>query len=272
MADVLLEIARYLLFGFIITILYLYRDTLLKVIRYALRFYLSRLKLILVFSIPVLLALLIPLLVVAPTYLALGGVFVRTGSIPELSLFDIIFTAIAYIASLFLISDTIVNVNLIILSKRTLTNIKKTILGAMGTYAMRIFYVCTLMLLVIFVFQLITYENSLQSWLYPLFVIILSFLLLFVPPAVVIDNLDTPSAIKRSVLMALEKPVLVLAWGVVGFVLVVLTEILSFAILPHPISEYAVLLINSFIILPFLVVLQTQMYMEKYPLASERSG
>lgn len=247
-------------------------NDLIRAISYAKKFYFSRLKLILVFSIPFLLALLIPILVAAPTYLAVGGVFLRTGSIPELSWLDILLTAIAYIVTVFLISDTIVNVNLIIQSKRTLNQIRKNILSAMGTYAMRIFYVYTIMLLLLFAFQLITYENSLQSLLYPLFVFILSFLLFFVPPAVVIDHSDTPTAIKRSVEMALRKPLFVLSWGIIGLVLISVTELLAFAILPSPFSQYAVLVVNSFFILPFLVVLQTQMYMEKYPLAREQSG
>jgi uncharacterized membrane protein YqaE (UPF0057 family) len=203
----------------------------------------------------------------APTYLAIGGVFLRTGSIPELSLIDIILTAVAYFITVFLISDTIVNVNLIIKSKRTLNEIKKTVMSAIGTYAMRIFYIYTIMLLLMFVFQLITYDNPFQSWLYPIFVLIVSFLLFFVAPAIVIDNSDTPTAMKRSAKMAMEKPWHVLAWVLAGFILISITELIGFFIFSSPFSQYFVLIVNSFFILPFLVVLQTMIYMEKYPLS-----
>lgn len=238
-----------------------------RVVSNAARFYLSRMKIILLFSVPFFLSLLIPVLVPAPTYVALGGVFLRTGSIPELSIFDMLLTGLAYVVTVFLISDTIVNVNLVIKSKRTFTEIKKTVLSALGTYAMRIFYIYTIMLLLMFVFQLLTYDNPIQSVIYPLFVFVLSFLLFFVPPAVVIDHADTPTAIKRSAIMALKKPAFVLFWAVGGLFMVSLVELFALLLLPSPFSQYFVLLANSFFILPFLVVLQTQMYMEKYPLA-----
>ncbi len=237
------------------------------VFSYAVRFYLSRVRLLVLFSIPFILAVMIPVIVPAPTYLALGGVFLRTGSIPELSILDALLTAAAYALTVFLISDTIVNVNLVVKSKRTLTEIKRSVFSAIGTYAMRIFYIYTLMLLLMFIFQILTYDNPVQSWLYPLFTLALSFFIFFVPPAVVIDNSDTPTAIKRSVKMALKKPVYVFMWAVIGLVLVSFTEIVGLLLFSSPFSQYFILLVNSFLILPFLIVLQTMMYMEKYPLS-----
>ncbi|MFH1393677.1 MAG: hypothetical protein ABII71_05220 [Candidatus Micrarchaeota archaeon] len=242
-------------------------DNFQHVFQQAWRFYLSRLKLILVFSVPFLLALIIPVLVAAPTYLALGGVFLRTGSIPELSILDALMTAAAYFFTVFLISDTIVNVNLIVKSRRTLTEIKKSVITGIGTYAMRIFFIYTIMLLLMFVFQLITYDNPLQSWLYPLFVLALSFLLFFVAPAIVIDHSDTPTAMRRSARMAMEKPVYVLLWAITGLVMVSATELIGLLIFSSPFSQFFVMLVNSFFILPLLVILQTMMYMEKYPLS-----
>jgi hypothetical protein len=63
-------------------------EELSRVFKYANDFYLNRLGLIVIFSIPFILASLLLILVSAPTYLALGSVFLRTGSIPEFSLFD----------------------------------------------------------------------------------------------------------------------------------------------------------------------------------------
>ncbi len=238
-----------------------------RIFTYALDFYLKRLGIIVVFSVPFILAFLIPVLVPAPTYLALGGVFLRTGSIPELSIIDIIITAFAYGIAVFLIADTIVNINLVVRSKRTLTTIKYEVVQAVGSYAMRIFYIYTMVLLLMFIAQLLTYENSLQIWIYPLFTFVLSFLLFFVPPAVVIDNSDTPTAIRRSVAMALKNPQTIFLWILFSLVSLSILKVFSDVIFSNPFSGYFVLLINSLLLLPFLTVLQTQMYMEKYPLA-----
>ena len=238
-----------------------------RLFSYARDFYLRRLVLILIFSIPFIFAFLIPALVPAPTYIALGSVFLRTGSLSELSLLDVGITAVAYILAVFLIADTVANINIVVRSKRTLTVIKQEVAAAIGTYAMRIFYIYTLMLLLLFIVQLLTYENPLQSWIYPLFAFVLSFLLFFVPPAVVIDNSDTPTAIKRSAKMALRAPHLVFVWALISLLALSLVKLVGDFIFSSPFSGYFVLLVNSLIVLPFLIVLQTQMYMEKYPLA-----
>ncbi len=242
-------------------------EELSRVFKYSFDFYMKRLGLIIIFSVPFIISSLLLILVAAPTYLALGSVFLRIGSIPELSIFDLLITVVVYVLSVFIISDTIVNVNIIIRSKRTLTSIKSEIVTAFGKYATRIFYIYTMMSLLLFIAQLLLYENPLQTWLYPLFLIMISFFLFFVPPAVVIDNSDTPTAIKRSVQMAIKNPTMVIIWALVGLVSMSLVEQVAFFILPSPFSGYFILLVNSLFVLPFLIVLQTQMYMEKYPLA-----
>ncbi len=240
---------------------------ILRVLNYSTEFYLERIKLIVLFSLPFIVAFLIPVFVAAPNYLALGALFLRTGSIPDLSILDIIITAVAYAISLFLIADTIVNVNLVVRSKRTLNQIENEVFASIRTHATRIFYIYTLMLLLFFIFQLLTYENPLQSWLYPLFTFIVSFLLFFVPSAVVIDNSNTPTSIRRSAEAALRKPHFVFLWIIIALISVSVIKVVGDFIFPGAMSEYFVLLVNSLVVLPFLIVLQTQMYMEKYPLS-----
>ncbi|VVC02581.1 Uncharacterised protein [Candidatus Bilamarchaeum dharawalense] len=242
-------------------------DKLSRSFTYAWEFYLKRLGIIVTFSVPFILAFLIPTLVPAPTYLALGGVFLRTGSLPDLTMMDMVITALAYAMSVFIIADTIVNINIVVRSKRTLTTIKHEVIHAVGTYATRIFYIYTMALLLMFIFQLLTYDHPIQTWFYPFLSFVLSFLLFFVPPAVVIDNSDTPTAIKRSITMAIKNPHFVLVWAITSLVLVSIVKLVADLLFASPFSSYFVLLINCLLILPFLTILQTQIYMEKYPLA-----
>jgi hypothetical protein len=242
-------------------------DDITRTFKYATEFYLKRLGLIVVFSIPFIFAFLIPVIVSAPSYLSLGGVFLRTGSIPELSPFDIALTAVAYAVAVFLIADTIVNINLIVRSKRTLNVVTQEVLSAMGSYAMRIFYIYTVALLLLVVVQLITYDMPLRTWIYPIFAFLLSYFIFFVPPAVVIDNSDTPTALRRSIYMALKNPHFFLLWVVISLFVISVLKVFADFLFASPFSGYFLLLVNSLLILPYLTVLQTQMYMEKYPLA-----
>ncbi len=242
-------------------------DEISRIFRYANEFYLGRLGLIVAFSIPFLFAIVILAIVSAPTYQAIGAVFLRIGSIPELSPLQIAVIAIGYALAVFVIADTVVNINIVVRSKRTLTAIRQEVVSAIGSYATRIFYIYTLALLLGLIVQLLFYDNPFQSWIYPIFTLALSFLLFFVAPAVVIDNSDTPKAIRRSVSMAMRNPHLFILWSFLALFVISVVKIVADFLFSSPYSNYFVLLTNSLLILPYLTVLQTQMYMEKYPLA-----
>ena len=234
---------------------------------YALDFYLKRVALVALFSIPFIIAILIANLVAAPTYLAAGALFLRTGSIPELSILDIVITVVAYALIMFIVSDTVVNLNILVRSRRTMTETTTEMILAMKTHAIRIFYILTIGLLVMLVVQLLLYDNQLGTWIYPVVTLVLWFFLSFSMPAVVIDNASTANAIEYSVRFALNRPLMVIKWMLILFVLLGVTMIFSYYTLSSPFWQNLVLLLNSIVFLPFLLILQTQLYMEKYPLA-----
>lgn len=243
------------------------KNELGRVFGYATKFYIDRIKLVVLFSIPFIASLLLLSVSAAPTYSALGAVFLRTGSIPELSFLDILLTLVAFFVSVFIIADSIVNINLITLSKRTMSVTPNEIIKAMESYAIRVFYVFTIVTLVFFLLQLFAYDLPFRSWIYPLLIIGISFFTFFVPPAVVVDNLNTGKALSHAVEMAMKKPVQIFVWGAFGLFLFSAVKLLSELVFPSTFSGYFVILVNSLFVLPFLIILQTQMYMEKYPLA-----
>lgn len=238
-----------------------------RVFGYSLDFYLKKVLLIALFSVPFFLAFLVPLLIPAPTYLAAGSLFVRTGSLPEFSIFDLIVTGIAYIFAMFIISDTIVNINILIRSRRTLTETTQEMFSAISNHAMKIFYILTVVLLLHFIVQLLTYDMPIQPVIYPLFSFVISYFLFFVPPAIVIDNSTVYEAIQRSIYLAVKKPKLIISWLLVGSFLLIFSKLIGDLLFAGIWSQFLVLLLNAIVFLPFLIILQTQMYMEKYPLA-----
>ena len=237
-----------------------------RLFAYSWKFYLKRIKIVTVFSSLFLLASLVPFLVSLPTYMTLGGVYVRTQSIPELSFFDIVFTSVVYLISLFIISEAIVNINLIIKSKRTWTHTTSEIKKGITKYATKIFLIMIILQLLVLSIQLLLFENSLKTYLYPLLTGALAFLFFFIAPAIVIDESSTLGGIVRSSRLAIRKPVLVLLWALLGFVILSLVKTLLDFIFTD-FAQYDVLLVNSLLVVPYLIILQTQMYMEKYPLA-----
>ncbi len=229
-------------------------------------FYKKRFMLLALFSIPFILAFLIPAFVPTPTYISLGGLFIRTGSIPELSIPDLIITALAYGISLFIISDTIANLSLIVKSQKTAVITPSDVWKALSTYASRILYVSSIQVLFLVAFQLFTFDLNLQNLLFPPLALIVSWLFFFCPTAIVIDNVSTFQSIYLSIKHALRKPLFFVLWLLTGLVGLSVAKIV-FSVLVPSFSGILVMVFNALILLPFLLVLQIYMYMEKYPLA-----
>ena len=233
---------------------------------YSVEFFRERHMLVLLFSIPFFFALMIPMLVSAPTFISLGGVFLRTGSVPELDFFQVGITIVAYLVSLFIISDSIVNINLLIKSKKTMTKVGSEVVKAMGTYAVTIFLIYTLSVLLMLVLQLLTFDFAYRGILLPIASMALGLLLFFVPPAVVIDGMKPWHAISSSAKMAVKKLPHLLFWALLGAAAITVAEFI-FLFLPYPFGVYLTMLFNSVVVIPFLLIYQTFIYMKKYPLA-----
>jgi hypothetical protein len=238
-----------------------------RVLNHAWRFYRERMKLLMVFAIPFIFAALIPIFVPSPTYLALGGVFIRGGSIPTMTTMDWVLTGIAYLAAIFIIADTVVNITLIIKSKRTLTSISSEVVHALGKYATKVFVVSIIASLVLYALFLALYDMPLQSIFYPLLSLIITVLFfLFSPQAIVIDDLDPLESLRAAYNVTTRKPLYTAMWLVLSFIFTFLSALIGY-IFPSFLTQFVILILNSVIVLPFLLVLAAQIYMEKYPLA-----
>ncbi|MFH2106218.1 MAG: hypothetical protein ABII22_03080 [Candidatus Micrarchaeota archaeon] len=237
-----------------------------RLFNYSWKFYRKNISIVTIFSVLFLMAAIIPLFVALPTYMSLGGIYVRTESIPELSLVDIAVTLFVYLISLFIIAEAVVNINLIIKSKRTSVPIPSQMIKNMGRYTVKVFLALVILELLIFAIQLLLFDKPFNTLIYPIAVGIISFLFFYIAPAIVIDESNIFNAIVRSSNHAMKKPQMIIVWAIIGFVVLSLVKLIFDLILPN-FSAYLVLLVNSLFVLPYLLILQTQMYMEKYPLA-----
>ena len=139
-----------------------------NVLSHSLAAYFRNIHLISFFSIPALIALLIPALVNTPVFSALGGTFVRTGSIPDITGGELGVIIAGALASLYLMSFVIVNINIVIKSQRTSTNIKAEVLRGITGYTLNVFVMFLLGAIALLIIQLLTFELGAQKWLAPL--------------------------------------------------------------------------------------------------------
>ena len=235
-----------------------------NILSYSFKAYKENIKLISFFSIPSLIAFLIPAVVNTPVFSALGGSFLRTGSIPDMSGSDLGIVICGVLISLYLMSFAIVNINLVIKSQRTGTSVKKEVIKGITGYTLNVFSLFLLGTIALLIIQLVTFEMGAQMWLAPLLSLIVWLPLFYAPAGLVIDDLRPYRAAQKSVSMIISKFPYFLLWLVIAFVLLALFDGLSLALLPHKVGSLVVLLLNSLLLMPFLIVLQTQIHMSKY--------
>jgi hypothetical protein len=223
------------------------------------------LKWITFFSVPFLLAFFIPLLSPMPTFVAVGGTFLRTGSIPEMSYLDTALVIFATLLSLFCISFAIVSINIVIKHNRTLTKIPKEVIEGVENYVFSLFWLLLTAMLFYFVVFLFAYEYGVQEIVGPLVTFIVSLGLFYAPAAIVIDDKRPFRAVQASLNHIRGKPTLFLVWLVIAIVSLVALDA-AFILLKGaiPFARYILLIINSLVIVPFLIVLQAQIYLTKY--------
>ncbi len=227
-------------------------------------------RLISFFSIPLLIAF--PLLLLLPNYTALGGVFLRLGSLgADVSISEIVYLLVVLLISLLLFSFGIVSVNSVIRSQRTLSKIKHADLERMEEQTFRLFGLLLIVFLAVFGFNLLLYnaqvDEKIRVILNSLFGFAASLLVLFAPQAIVIDGARIEHALHLSSSVLSRKPASVVAFLAFGALLVLLNGLVFTSL--QGVYSYSTVVgfaFNSLFIIPFLEVLKAQIYLSKYSL------
>jgi len=241
-----------------------------SILQYTMGVYLKNFELILMAAVPGLFGLILPLVVGMPSYIALGGTYLRTGSIVDLNYFGVTALIISVLISLYLMSFAIVGINLVVKRQRTLKKISAETLGSVAKMTNSVFVVYLIATILLLLVQLFTYETQLQRIIAPVLNLIIGFGMLFLPTAMVMDEVRSFRALQRGVTMLFAKPIAVLQWVVIALVLLSAMDLLFLTFVdfvtfvPRILGQWAVMVFNSLIILPFLIVMLAQIYINKY--------
>ncbi len=218
---------------------------------------------LLVFSVSFLLGLFIPILASTPTYNAMGAVFLRFMSIPEMSWLDAVIIAVAFLLSNYFVAFGIVAVNLIVKRERTAINLTNEIISNISKNTFTIFMIFVFLFLVNAAVQLVLMELQAPYWLSAIIFFLIYLPAFYVGPAIVIDELKPFHAIKASIEHIKAQPGRVVRWVIAGLALLFITTYATYFIIPG-FFQWVTLAINSFFIIPFLIVYQAHNYIEKY--------
>lgn len=238
-----------------------------KALKYTYLEYKENLKLILLFSLLFLFSLIVLFLVPTPTYLSSGALFLRIGSLPLLQLFEILIISIFFIISIFLFAEATTLLNILIKEKRTLNKTPFEIIKKSSSYVFQLFFVYFFFFLVSILLAIYLYDFYLNNILYPLILFFIYLTIFFFPQALIIDENNIFQAIFTSINTSLKRIKTIFSFLIFASLLLLGLASILFLLFPPIIAKYILLFLSSVFILPFLTILQIEIYMEKYPLS-----
>ncbi len=237
--------------------------------------YKSNIRLVILFSIPFIIAFLIPLLAVHDAFVSAGGIFLRTANLfysPTPLGLSVI--AISVFFSLLFLSLAFVLISLIVKSKRTHVKIGQMAFREIEKNISKVFIVLLIYSVVIILANLIGYYIGYETPVTIIVGIIGILPIFYAPSAIVVDGKGIARSVKESVKLIAQEPWYFLMWlisavivmFVVGLIVILLSEALFGLNTGTSIAEYLLLIINSLFIIPYFIIFQAEAYMKKFKL------
>lgn len=229
--------------------------------------YKSNIRLVVLFSIPFIIAFLIPLLAPLPTYVSAGGIFLRSASLfANATPIGFSLMAIAVFFSLLFLSLAFVLISLIVKSRRTHVRIGKMVFKEIEKYISRVFIVLLIYTFVLIIANVLGYYSGYEA-LATSVVGFFGFIAIFyAPSAIVVDGKGIARAVKESVQLVFREPQYFIIWLVGAIIAISAVDFVIITLTGSFISSYIVLVVNSLFILPYFIIFQAEAYMKKFKL------
>ena len=238
-----------------------------NIIMESLSTYTENMRFVLLFSIPFIIAFLIPMFAPLPTYISAGAIFLRSASISmNMSAVSLAVIVIALFISLLFISFAFVAISLIVKAKKTYKNTPTSVLKGIERYISKVFIVLLVYALLLIIANFIGYYIGAEAVLTALVGFIGFIFIFYVPSAIVVDDKRIGRAFKDNMKMMAKLPQYFLLWLFLIIVVVSVLDYILIHITGTIAAEYLMLLINSVFVLPYFVIFQSEAYMKKFPL------
>lgn len=240
-----------------------------QVLEHAFEAYSRNIKLISFFSIPFLIVF--PLSLLLPNFTALSGIFLRFASIRyDLTSIESITIGAVFLVSLLLSSFALSAINVVIKSQRTLLKLSHQDVERVESGTYRLFTIFLLAFVFLLVTNLLLF-NYLSPAVFriisPLLALTVSLAVVFAPQAIAVDDLGLMHAVRMSLNIVYRKLAFFLIFLVIAaFLILADTYFFNLFRDSFPLSYYIGIAVNALVVVPFLEVLKTQVYLSKYTL------
>ncbi len=187
--------------------------------------YFSNIYLILLCSIPFIIAFLIPAFASFPTFNDAGSVLLRTSSIfLNLNLFTTAIIVIAVLFSLLFLSFAIVAINIVVKHSRTQTKIKSEVIRGLERYTGRVFTILLIATVIIALANILSYNSGYSGIVTAIVALLITPFLFYAPASVVIDEAKLFRAIRAGTKFFTKRFDYFVAWIVIAIVLMTIFD------------------------------------------------
>ncbi len=231
--------------------------------------YKGNIKLVLIFSIPFLIAFAIPLFAPLPTYLSAGAIFLRSASIfvnGNINFLSLSVITISTIFSLLFLSFAFVLISLIVKAERTKSKIGRRAFQNIESYIGKVFAIFLIYTILLLLINVLGYSLNMSAQLTAILGFVIFALLFYAPSATVVDDKKVVRAIKDSINLITREPQYFILWLVLIVIVISIVDYLCISIFSTPLSSYIVLILNSLFILPYFIIFQAEAYMSRFKL------
>ena len=227
--------------------------------------YKSNLKFVLFFSIPFVIAFLIPLFAPLPTYISAGGIFIRSSSVVgNLNFLSIAVILIAIFFSLLFISFAFVAISLIVKSRKTRSKISKRVMQDIERYISKVFILLLIYTFILLAINVLGYLYGNMGLITALVGFFGFIPLFYAPSAIVVDNKSMGRAVKDSIKLVVKNPGYFILWFVLISIAISIVDFIMIAVAGAYLSMYLTLILVSLFILPYFVIFQAEAYMRRF--------
>lgn len=229
--------------------------------------YFANISLILFSSITFIIAFLIPIFAPFPTFNDAGSVLLRTASIYlNLNPFNTAIIVVATLFSLLFLSFAMVAVNIVVKHSRTQTKVRADVIEAIEKYTGRVFVILLLATIIIWVTNVLSFSTGYSGIITAIVALILTPFIFYAPASIVIDDNKVVRSIRASLKYFFHRFDYFLAWLVIAILLITVFDFLFIIVVGTQLSRYAMLIFSSLFILPFLALMQGELYMSRFKL------
>ncbi len=226
----------------------------------------ANLKLVLLFSIPFVIAFIIPLLAPLPSFTSLGAIFLRSASIfTNLNFVTIAVIFAAMFFSLLFISLAFVLINLIVKAKKTRLSVSRRVLIDIEKYIGRVFIVLVIYTLALLIANAAGYALGNEALLTGIVGFLFFIPVIYAPSAIVIDNKGILRSMKDSALLVAKSPVYFVEWLLLATIVISVIDFVLVSLL-GVYAGYVVLLVVSLLVLPYFIIFIAEAYMRRFPI------